>query len=98
MICGATYAFKEFLKARWDKLAYTDLVLSGGAITKTAWVLPVSAETEETGTLADYLRELGVAVTEVDLDEEEDEDDDAERDADGFIDREAEEAGEEDEE
>ena len=97
-----TYEFKEDMKEKFGAIAYTDLVFNGGTVTKAAWVLPVDAETEETGTLADFLRTLGVEVDEVDLDEDEDEDDDAEADEDGFVEGEAVEAeegeGEEDEE
>ena len=49
----------------------------------------MAAQTESTGTLADFLVSLGVDVTEVDLDEDEDEDDDAARDNDALIDEEA---------
>jgi hypothetical protein len=52
---------------------------------------PVSGQTEQTGTLADFLRELGVEVTEVDLDEDDDEDDDDEREGCAYVDDEAEE-------
>lgn len=96
MIAGMAYDFKEYLKERWSEIRYTDLVFGGGATSKAAWVLPVSAETDETGTLADYLRELGVTVDEVDMDEDDDEDDEDERDGNEFVDDEAEE-GEEDE-
>ena len=54
-------------------------------------MLPVAAQTEDTGTLADFLGSLGVNIEEVDLDADEDEDDDAERDGNGLIDDEAEE-------
>jgi len=43
-----------------------------------AWVLPCSAQTRETGTLAKYLKSLGVQITEVDLDVESDEDEEDE--------------------
>lgn len=62
------------------------------------WVLPESAQTKDTGTLAEYLTSLGVEVSEIDLDEEEDDDDDSDLDDDDLIDAEAEEAGEEEEE
>ena len=35
-------------------------------------MLPESAQTKDTGTLAEYLTSLGVEVSEIDLDEEED--------------------------
>ena len=92
MIVGKhTYAFKEFLKEKFPTILYMDLVFDGGQVTKSAWVLPVSAQTEETGTLAEFLESLGARVTEVDLDVEEEDDDEAPRDADGFVDGEAEE-------
>lgn len=92
MIMGPTYDFKEHLKERWSEIRYTDLVF--GQKTKAAWVLPVSAETTETGTLADFLRELGGSVIEEDLDEEEDESDEDEREGNELVDDEAEEAEE----
>ena len=48
-------------------------------------MLPLSGETDETGTLARFLGTLGVDVTEVDLDEESD----AEVEANSLIDDEA---------
>ena len=39
---------------------------------QAAWVLPLSAETEDKGSLANFLRTLGINVTEVDIDEETD--------------------------
>jgi len=100
MVMGPrTYEFKEFMKAHFPEIRYLDLVFNNGTVKKAAWVLPAAAETERTGTLADFLRGLGAVVTEVDLDEGDDEDDDAEPDNDGFIDGEAEEDdGEEGEE
>lgn len=83
------YPFKEFLKDRFPGLKYMDLVFNDGAVTKSAWVLPVDAQTEETGTLANFLGSLGVDVTEVDLDEDDDEDDDAEQDDTALVDAEA---------
>lgn len=98
MIMGTrTYDFKEFLKAYFEEIRYLDLVFNGGTVKKAAWVLPAGAETERTGTLADFLRRLGADVDEVELDGDDDEDDDAERDEDGLVDDEAEEDdGEED--
>ena len=49
-------------------MQYKDLVLQ--TVKKSAWVLPVDAETNETGTLADLLVSLGIDVVEVDLDAE----------------------------
>jgi len=98
LIIGKTYEFKEFLKKKFEEIRYLDLVFNGGTETKAGWVLPVSAETEATGTLADYLRKLGAEVTEEDLDEgEDDSDEDDERDPDALVDDEAEEADEDDE-
>merc|ERR1719231_1559618 len=89
MVVGNVYAFKEFMKERFPEgLRYLDLIFKGGTDVKTAWVLEVSAQTERTGTLADFLRSLGIKVTEVDLDEDEDDDDD-EPDDEGLIDDEA---------
>jgi len=99
MVVGKhTYAFKEFMKEQFPEIRYTDLIFNGGTLTKAAWVLPASAETEENGTLADFLSSLGATVTEVDLDGEDDEDDDDERDGEDLIDGEAEEASDDDEE
>lgn len=89
-----TYEIKEDMKAKFGAIAYTDLVFNGGTVTKSAWVLPVDSQTEETGTLADFLRSLGCEVDEVELDEDEDEDDEAEENDENFIDGEAAEAGE----
>ena len=97
MIMGKAYDFKEFLKERFPEIRYLDLVFNNGTVQKAAWVLPVSAQTASTGTLADFLISLGVTVDEIDLDEEEDEDDEAERDDDALVDDEAAESnGEED--
>ena len=62
---GSVYPFKEFLKDRFPGLNYTDLIFNGGAMAKAGWVLPVDAQTEETGTLANFLCSLGMDVTEV---------------------------------
>ena len=56
------------MKAKFGAIAYTDLVFNGGTVTKSAWVLPADAQTEETGTLADFLCALGCEVDEVELD------------------------------
>ena len=98
MIVGNVYHFKELLKARFPQIKYLDLVFNNGDTIKAAWVLPESAQTKDTGTLAEYLTSLGVEVSEIDLDEEEDDDDDSDLDDDDLIDAEAEEAGEEEEE
>ena len=76
MIAGNAYDFKEMLKEKFNEIKYLDLIFNGATTTKAAWILPVSAQTRETGTLASFLKSLGVKVTEVDLDEDEDDDDD----------------------
>ena len=59
-------------------------------------MLPCAGETEATGTLAAFLSDLGIDVTEKNLDEsDEDDDDDNHDDEEGFIEDEGEE-GEED--
>lgn len=75
MIIGEVYNFKEFLKDRYTSIRYTDLQFDGRS--KAAWVLPQSEETEETGTLKQFLNNLGVDVIEVDLDEESDDEPDS---------------------
>ena len=65
-------------------------------ITQTAWVLPADAQDESTGTLAKYLKKLGVTVEEYNLDSS-DEDGSDDENASGFIDDEAEEQDDEDE-
>jgi hypothetical protein len=69
--------------------------LDGGATIRSAWVLPCSAQTKETGTLAKYLKSLGVQITEVDLDIESDEEEDEAGHP--LVDDEAQEAVDEDE-
>jgi hypothetical protein len=101
MIAGNAYDFKECLKEQFNEIRYLDLIFNGGTTTKAAWILPVSAQTRETGTLASFLKSLGVKVTEVDLDEDEDEDDEDEElgddeEGEGFIAEEALEAYEDD--
>ena len=76
MIAGNAYDFKECLKEQFNEIRYLDLIFNGATTTKAAWILPASAQTRETGTLASFLKSLGVKVTEVDLDEDEDDDDD----------------------
>ena len=98
IIGKGTYEIKEDLKEKFGAIAYTDLLFHGGTATKSAWVLPVKAQTEETGTLADFLRGLGCEVTEVDLDEDEEEDDDGEEDEEGFIENEADESDKDEDE
>jgi len=71
------------VKDQFSSIRYTDLVFDGAV--KAAWVLPLSGETHETGTLARFLGTLGIDVTEVALDDESD----AESDADSLIDDEA---------
>ena len=90
MIAGNAYDFKESLKEQFNEIRYLDLIFNGATTTKAAWILPASAQTRETGTLASFLKSLGVKVTEVDLDEDEDDDDDDEQDEDdeegeGFV-------------
>jgi hypothetical protein len=101
MIAGNAYDFKECLKEQFNEIRYLDLIFNGATTTKAAWILPVSAQTRETGTLASFLKSLGVKVTEVDLDEDEDEDDEDEElgddeEGEGFIAEEALEAYEDD--
>jgi len=94
-----TFPFKEYLKQKFEHLRYLDLIFNGGTVIKSGWVLPVTGQTDATGTLADYLRELGANVTEEDLDEgEDDSEEDDERDEDALVDEEAEEVGEDDDE
>ena len=62
-----TYSFKDDMKAQFESIRYLDLMFNGGTVTKSAWILPVEAQTESTGTLAALLRKLGAKVTEVDL-------------------------------
>ena len=95
MIIGEAYDFKEFIKQRFPEVRYTDLIFNGGTVNKAAWVLPVSAQTKETGTLADFLEELGVTIDEVMLDDDEDDEEEGE---DGFVLDQAEEAGEDEDE
>ena len=52
----------------------------------------MTAETDQTGTMATFLSELGVTVDEVDLDENDNEDDDDEREGKQFVDDAAEES------
>ncbi|KOO31560.1 hypothetical protein Ctob_013847 [Chrysochromulina tobinii] len=61
-----------------------------------AFVDSLSAQTKETGTLAKYLKSLGVQITEVDLDVESDEDEEDEA-GHPLVDDEAQEAVDEDE-
>ena len=77
MVVGqGTYDFKEYLKKHFDAIRYVDLVFNGGTVEKAAWVLPCAGETEATGTLAAFVTDLGVDVTEKNLDENDDDDDD----------------------
>ena len=73
IVLGQAFPFKEFMKAAFTKIKYMELVFDDGNTVKSAWVLPVSAETKETGTLAALLRGLGAKVEEIDMDEEESE-------------------------
>ena len=85
MLVGNTYPFKEFLKERFETICYKDLIFNNGTSTKAAWVLPAESQTAATGTLANFLRELGVIVSqEIDLDnDDDDEDDDDDGDSEG---------------
>ena len=96
MMVGEAYDFKEYIKQRFPEVRYTDLIFNGGTVNKAAWVLPVSAQTEATGSLADFLEELGVTIDEVMLDD--DDEDDEEEDEEGFVLHQAEEAGEDEDE
>lgn len=98
MIVGNAIEFKEFLKAKFGKniIKFQTLIFDGGATIRSAWVLPCSAQTRETGTLAKYLKSLGVQITEVDLDVESDEDEEDEA-GHPLVDDEAQEAVDEDE-
>ena len=86
------------LKKKFPKIRYEDLLFDGGKTMKSAWVLPLEAETKESGTLADYLEHLGVKVTEISLDGDEDDDEEDEVEEESFVHREAEEADEDEEE
>ena len=95
-----TYDVKDYVKAKFPTVDYVDLVFPGPegpkSIIKTAWVLPIAAQTASTGTLADFLRTLGATVTEVDLDAEDgDSDEEDKQDGNALVDDEAEEEGEE---
>merc|ERR1712224_52223 len=68
MIMGAVYDFKELIKSHFRDIKYAPLIFNGGTLRRSAWVLPVSGQTFETGTLADFLITLGFVVEEVDLD------------------------------
>ena len=83
-IVGPTYEFKNFFKTHFDEIRYLDLLFDGGTVTKSAWVLPIAAQTEETGTLADFLLELGAEVEEVPMADSDDDVEDEEEDEDGF--------------
>jgi hypothetical protein len=96
MIVGNAIEFKEFLKAKFEIIKFQTLILDGGATIRSAWVLPCSAQTNETSTLAKYLKSLGVQITEVDLDVESDEDEEDEA-GHPLVDDEAQEAVDEDE-
>ena len=67
--------------------------------TQSAWVLPHGEQSEETGTLVNYIKKLGVAVEEYNLDnsDDEEEDDDEASNAGGLVSAEAEEANGDDE-
>ena len=56
------------MRAHFPQLCYTDLVF--GDVQKSAWVLPLDAQTAETGNLIFHMSCLGLQVVEVDLDAE----------------------------
>ena len=58
------------IQARFPQLQYTDLVLAD--VHKSAWVLPLAAQTAETGTLACFMSSLGLSVQEDDMDADSD--------------------------
>ena len=58
------------MQARFPLLQYVDLVC--GDVVKSAWVLPLAAQTAETGTLAVFMWSLGLRVEVVHLDAESD--------------------------
>jgi len=100
MIVGNAIEFKEFLKAKFGKeiIKFRTLIFDGGATIRSAWVLPFSAQTKQTGTLAKFLKSLGVQITEIDLDVDEDDEDAEKEKGHPLVDDEAEEAVDEDEE
>jgi len=63
-------AYLDRMQARFPDLQYIDLMF--GDVQKSVWVLPLSAQTTETGTLAAFMSGLGLSVEEVDLDVESD--------------------------
>ena len=75
MIVGKTYAWKELMKNHFETIEYKDIVWSEDKV-KSAWILPLSDQTNATGTLAEFFTKLGVAVTEHDIDDDSDDDDD----------------------
>ena len=64
-----TYDVKDYVKNKFPNVDYVEVFPGPDgpkSIIKTAWVLPIAAQTAWTGTL-DFLRTLGATVTEVDL-------------------------------
>jgi hypothetical protein len=62
--------YLERIRARFPHLQYVDLVC--GDVVKSAWVLPLAAQTAQAGTLAAFMSSLGLSVEEADLDAESD--------------------------
>ena len=62
--------YLDCMRSRFPDLQYVDLVC--GDVVKSAWVLPLVAQTAQTGTLAAFMWSLGLGVEEVDLDAESD--------------------------
>ena len=58
------------IRAHFPHLQYVDLTFVGTV--KSAWVLPLAAQTVETGTLAAFMSNIGLSVEEADLDAESD--------------------------
>ena len=50
----------QCVRERFPQLSYVDVILAGQ--TKSAWALPLDAQSAETGTLAECLTRLGATV------------------------------------
>eukprot|EP00966_Prymnesium_polylepis_P203212 4707777-Prymnesium_polylepis.2 len=48
------------MRSRFPDLQYVDLVC--GDVVKSAWVLPLAAQTTQTGTLATFMSSLGLSI------------------------------------
>lgn len=72
---GALDGYMDRVRVHFPQLVEEDLLLSES--TKRVWVLPLEAQTAETGTLAQFLASLGLCVAEQDLDAESDAESDA---------------------